>query len=89
MIYTPYNDATRRVVRHALARAEAAAARRQPGLVQRNWDLESDAVTIDHEAAATDLVEGLPDECKEHVSMSDAKAAIAYALEGNTDAVLI
>ena len=88
-MYTPYNDHTRRAVQHALARAEADATRRQPGLVQRNWDLESDTVTIDHDTTAADLKTRLFDLGHGDVTLKDARDAVAYALAGNTDAVLI
>jgi len=71
----------------ALERARLDAESRPPGLVRRNWDNETPVVVIDHEATAADLIDGLPDGCKD-LSMADARTAIAYALEGNTEAVL-
>lgn len=73
----------------ALQRAEAAAVRRPPGLVQRNWDLEASAVTIDHDTTATDLITTLVEQHDIVLEPEQAREAIAYALEGNTDAVLI
>lgn len=73
----------------ALQRAEADAARRQPGLVQRNWDLEPNATTIDHDAAAEDLAANMAEQYEYRLDRKQAREAIAYALEGNTDAVLI
>lgn len=71
-----------------LAHAKRDAETRPPGLVRRNWDLERPVVTIDHAAAAADLAVTLAEQHDFTLGDVDAKEAIAYALEGNTDAVL-
>lgn len=74
--------------KHALDTARRDAETRPPGLVRRNWDLERPTVTIDHDAAASDLAVTLAEQHDFILGDVDAKEAIAYALEGNTDAVL-
>lgn len=76
------------IQQRVLMEAERVALARTPGLVRRNWDHEPDVVTIDYDATASDLKTRLSDLGHVEVTEKDAADAIAYALAGNTEAVL-